>query len=80
MRIRKRKTLKRKNKAIVFLYLTPLIGTLIYASVVLYILYDLNSFTFKLDPPNTDYFYKIASIVRNGLSKPDTITIRTPVN
>jgi len=69
MRIRKRKNLKRKNCAIVFLFLCPLLGTLTYASVVIYILYDINSFTFELEPPNTDYFYDIDDIDLNRLEE-----------
>ncbi|MGQ4873055.1 MAG: hypothetical protein ACP6IY_03170 [Promethearchaeia archaeon] len=62
MRIRKRKNLKKKNTVIVFLYLLPLISFLGYASFLLYILYDVSSFTFYLDPPNTEYFYDLDEI------------------
>jgi hypothetical protein len=57
MRIRSRKNLKKKNTAIVFLFLLPIIGFLAFAAGALYILDDMSSFTFKIDPPNTDNFY-----------------------
>jgi len=57
MRIRTRKNLKKKNLAIVFLFLLPIIGFAGYAALVLKIINDMASFTFKLDPPETDFFY-----------------------
>ncbi len=62
MRIRKRKNLRKKNYTIVLLFLCPLIGVGTYGSMVFYILYDLNSFTYKIDPPNTKYFYALDDI------------------
>lgn len=67
MRIRTRKTLKRKNCAIVFLFLLPLIGFVSYAGVLLSILYDVNDFTYTMDPPDTDYFYPKEEIEDNRL-------------
>ncbi|MHA1436939.1 MAG: hypothetical protein ACTSPD_05140 [Promethearchaeota archaeon] len=69
MRIRKRKNLKKKNCIITFLFLLPLIGISIYAGIVFYILYDLNSFTFELDPPNTKYFYDLEDIDMDRLEE-----------
>ncbi|MHA1147421.1 MAG: hypothetical protein ACTSR8_04185 [Promethearchaeota archaeon] len=57
MRVRSRKNLKKKNLAITLLFLLPLIGFGGYASVLLYILDDIASFTFYLEPPETDKFY-----------------------
>lgn len=62
MRIRTRKNIRKKNGAMVFFFLLPLIGTLMYASVVVYILYDVSSYTFGLDPPDTQYFYGMDEI------------------
>ncbi|TFF96523.1 MAG: hypothetical protein EU544_00510 [Promethearchaeota archaeon] len=56
MRIRKRDNLKKKNCAIVLLFLLPLIGFGAYASFLLYILNDIASFTYHLEPPNTEHF------------------------
>ena len=62
MRIRKRNNLKKKNSAIVILFLTPLIGFLGVGSVAIYIIYDINSFTYELKPPDTDQFYELDDI------------------
>jgi hypothetical protein len=62
MRIRSRKNLRKKNVVIVFLFLIPMIGFLGYAGIFLYILNDINSYTFMLDPPKTEYFYDINDI------------------
>ena len=59
MRIRSRRNLKKKNGLIILLFLAPLLGTLTYAGMIFYILYDLNSFTYRLEPPNTEYFYDL---------------------
>ncbi|MGV9204400.1 MAG: hypothetical protein ACOC44_10340 [Promethearchaeia archaeon] len=56
MRVRKRKNIAKKNTALVVFFLLPLIGVFSYGSVVLYILYDINSFTYELEPPNKRYF------------------------
>jgi len=66
MRIRTRKNLKRKNTAITFLFLLPLIGFGSYAGLCLFIIDDVASYTLKLDPPNTDYFYKLENILGNS--------------
>ncbi|MGQ4874902.1 MAG: hypothetical protein ACP6IY_12620 [Promethearchaeia archaeon] len=62
MRIRKRSNLKKKNIAITFLFLSPLLGLLTYAGGDFYILYDLNSFTYRIKPPITKYFYSLDEI------------------
>ncbi len=62
MRVRNRKTLKRKNAAVVFLFLLPIIIFVSYASVLLYILNDINSFVYRIEPPETDYFYPYEQI------------------
>ncbi|MFO8018307.1 MAG: hypothetical protein R6U96_06695 [Promethearchaeia archaeon] len=56
MRIRTREKLAKKNAVIVFLCLLPLLGVSTYGTSILYILYDINSFTFEPNKPNTDYF------------------------
>ncbi len=66
MRIRKRKNLKKKNAAITFLFLIPLIGFGSYAGLCLYVLDNVASFTLKLDPPNTKYFYNLNDILGNS--------------
>ncbi|MFW9999147.1 MAG: hypothetical protein ACFE9Q_13020 [Candidatus Hodarchaeota archaeon] len=65
MRIRTRKNLKKKNAAITFLFLLPLIGIGAYAGLCLYIIDDIASFTLKLDPPKTEYFYNLDEILGN---------------
>jgi len=62
MRIRTRKNLKKKNTAIVGLFLLPIIGFGAFAGVLLYILYDIASFTYNIPPPTTDYFYPESEI------------------
>ncbi len=69
MRIRTRKNLKKKNTAIVCLFLIPLIGFLSYAGMLLYILNDVASFTFNMPPPNTNNFYNLGEINENTLEK-----------
>ena len=66
MRIRTRKNLKKKNAAITFLFLLPLISFGAYAGLCLYILEDLASFTMNLDPPDTEYFYNLDNILGNS--------------
>ncbi|TFF90547.1 MAG: hypothetical protein EU548_02495, partial [Promethearchaeota archaeon] len=62
MRVRKRKNLKKKNSALVLLFLLPLIGFSCVAGLFLYMLYDINSFTFELEPPETDNFTALEDI------------------
>ena len=69
MRIRTRKNVKRKNTAITLLLLAPLLGTLTVAGFVFYILYDVNSFTYRIDPPNTAYFYDMDDINMSRLEE-----------
>jgi len=57
MRIRTRKNLKKKNTAIVFLFLLPLIGFSTYAVGLLIIIADMASYNYRIDPPDTDFFY-----------------------
>ena len=57
MRIRSRKNLKKKNGAIVVLFLLPLIGLTSYASVLLYILEDMASYNERVGSPDTSYFF-----------------------
>ncbi len=66
MRIRTRKNLKKKNAAITFLFLLPLISFGSYVGLCLYIMDDVASFTLNLDPPNTEYFYKLDEILGNS--------------
>lgn len=47
----------------------PLIGVLIYGGGVLYILYDMSSYTYELDPPDTQYFYSLDDIDVNRLEE-----------
>ena len=65
MRIRTRKNLKKKNAIISVLFLLPLISFGICAGLCFYIIDDLASFTLRLDPPNTDYFYELDEITGN---------------
>ncbi len=69
MRIRSRRHLNKKNSAIVVVFLLPIIIFLSYASVILYILYDINSFVYQIDPPNTDYFYSLEEINETRLEE-----------
>ncbi|MHA1293459.1 MAG: hypothetical protein ACTSQJ_12415 [Promethearchaeota archaeon] len=69
MRIRRRSDLKKKNLVIIFLFLLPIIGFLTYASVLLYMLYDISKFTLEMDPPDTKYFYNMEEIDMNKLDE-----------
>lgn len=69
MRIRTRRNLKKKNVAIVFLFLLPLIGFLSYASGILIMLEDETSYTFDIDPPNTERFYSMDEIDENKMAE-----------
>ena len=63
MRIRTRKNLRKKNMAIVFLFLLPLLGFLSYAGVLLYILVDVNTFTYEIPAPEEERdFYTMEEI------------------
>lgn len=62
MRIRTRKNLKKKNAAIVLLFLIPMLGFGSYALILLGILNNMASFSVKIPPPNTDYFTPEAQI------------------
>ena len=66
MRIRTRKNLKKKNAAITFLFLLPLISFGSYVGLCLYIMDDVASFTLNLDQPNTEYFHKLDEILGNS--------------
>jgi len=65
MRIRTRKNLFKKNIAITFLFLIPLISFSIFLGFGLGILDNLASLTLNLDPPNTDYFTPLNQIEGN---------------
>ena len=69
MRIRTRKNLKKKNVAIVGLFLIPMLGFLTYAGMCIYILNDVASYTLRMPSPNTEYFYKLSEINENTLEK-----------
>ncbi len=69
MRIRRRKSLKKKNVVIVVLFLLPLIGFGTYASLVLHIIDDMASFTFELEAPETDNFYDLSEIDEKRLAE-----------
>ena len=69
MRIRSRKNLKKKNSAIVFLFLLPLIGMGAYAGFLVYILDDIASFTLELEPPNMEQFYPLENISMTALQE-----------
>jgi hypothetical protein len=62
MRVRSRKNRKKKNTAIILLFFLPIIGIGAYAGFLVSILDDIASFTLKLEPPNTDYFYPLENI------------------
>lgn len=62
MRVRRRKNLKKKNAAITFLFLLPIIGLGSFAGVIVYMLYDMSSYTLVMEPPNTDDFYTLDEI------------------
>ncbi len=66
MRIRTRKNLKKKNAVITIFFLLPLISFGAYAGLCFYIIEDVASFTQNLDPPNTEYFYKLDEILGNS--------------
>ncbi len=61
MRVRTRKNLKKKNGAVTFLFLLPLIGVSLYAGGLLYIINDMASYTFNC-VPDTDSFYDLEDI------------------
>ena len=65
MRIRTRKNLFKKNIAITFLFLIPVISFSIFLGFGLGILDNLASLTLNLDPPNTDYFTPLNQIEGN---------------
>lgn len=69
MRVRTRKNLSKKNAAITFLFLLPLVGFGAYASVLLYMLEDIGSYNQLIDPPNTEYFIKQENIDPNLMSE-----------
>lgn len=69
MRIRKRENIQKKNSLITLLYLLPIIGILIYGAGILYIVYDINSFTYEIDPPNDNYFYPLEDIDMDRLEE-----------
>jgi hypothetical protein len=56
MRIRSRKNLPKKNTAVAFLFLLPIIGLATFIAGGLYILNDMASFTYVMDPPDTSNF------------------------
>jgi len=65
MRIRTRKNLFKKNIAITFLFLIPVISFSSFLGFGFYILDDLASLTLNLKPPNTDYFTPLNQIEGN---------------
>jgi len=65
MRIRTRKNLLKKNIAITFLFLIPVISFFSFLGFGLAILDDLASLTLNLDPPNTNYFSPLNQIEGN---------------
>ncbi len=65
MRIRTRKNLFKKNIAITFLFLIPIICFASFIGFGLGILDNLASLTLNLDPPNTDYFTPLNQIEGN---------------
>lgn len=56
MRIRTRKNLRKKNLAITFLFLLPIIGFGGYAGAILYMITDISSHSLDMPPPDTDSF------------------------
>jgi len=77
MRIRSRKNLQKKNAAIVFLFLLPLIGFSTYAIGLIIIMNEMASYTFNIDPPDTDYFYTMDEIDPNIMAEvADAISYR----
>ena len=65
MRIRTRKNLRKKNAVVSVLFMLPLIGFGGYLGACLYIINDVASFTYNLDPPNTDYFTPLSQLESN---------------
>jgi hypothetical protein len=65
MRIRKRKNLIYKYSVVSFLLALPIIGFFSYVGFALYIVDDVATFTFELDPPNSEYFIPINQIEGN---------------
>ncbi|MHA1147553.1 MAG: hypothetical protein ACTSR8_04860 [Promethearchaeota archaeon] len=49
--------MKKKNTALVLLFLLPLIGFFTYASVLFIIMDDIASYNYLIGPPDTDNFY-----------------------
>ena len=58
MRIRTREKLKKKNAAIVFLFLLPLIGFMSYVGGLLMIINDMASYTYDVKPDTGDFYDK----------------------
>ena len=65
VRIRKRKNLVYKYVVVSFLLALPIIGFFSYVGFAFYIIDDVASFTFELDPPNTSYFIPLNQIEGN---------------
>ena len=65
MRIRTRKNLLKKNIAVTFLFLIPVISFFGFIGFGLSILDDLASLTLNLEPPNTDFFTPLDQIIGN---------------
>ena len=65
MRIRTRKNLRKKNAVVSVLFMLPLIGFGGYLGACLYIINDVASFTYDLEPPNTDYFTPLSQLEGN---------------
>ncbi|MHA1805464.1 MAG: hypothetical protein ACTSU4_13185 [Promethearchaeota archaeon] len=69
MRIRKRKTLPRRNALVVVLFFIPVLCVLSYLGLFMYILYDISSYNLEMPPPKTEYFYDLNEINENTLDK-----------
>ncbi len=69
MRIRKRKSLAKRNSIVVVLFFIPMVCILSYLGFFMYILYDISSYNLEMPPPNTDYFYDLNQINKNTLDK-----------
>ena len=77
MRIRSREKLNKKNEAIVFLFLLPILGFATYAIGLVVIMNDMAAYTFEIDPPDTDYFYTMDEIDPNIMAEvADAISYR----
>jgi hypothetical protein len=68
IRIRSRKNLKKKNTAIVLLFLMPIIGFAGYAAGLLIIINDMASYTYEIPPPDTQYFHTWQEIDPNKMA------------